>query len=100
MGRKGFFSYREDILHEKEGPVTATAWRGSLLAWANDKGIKVLDVDADERISFVERPEIEGKCKQKGPPHYPTRLMAAQPSLTSVIPWLDALSLFSPFTLC
>lgn len=62
LARKGFFTtYREDVLHENEGPVTAIAWRGSLLAWANEEGVKVLDVDNDERISFVERPEVEGR---------------------------------------
>jgi hypothetical protein len=61
IARKGFFSYREEILHEGEGPVRALAWRGPLVAWANDEGVKVLDVESGERISFVERPEVEGR---------------------------------------
>lgn len=62
LGRKGFFSsYREETLHENEGPITAIAWRGSLVAWANEEGVKVLDVEGEERICFLARPEIEGR---------------------------------------
>ncbi|GAB5034467.1 vacuolar protein sorting 41 [Nannochloropsis oceanica] len=61
LTRKGFFSgSKEECLHEGEGAITAIAWRGGLVAWANEEGVKILDIENDERISFVERPEVEG----------------------------------------
>lgn len=45
LAQKGYFAYREDVLWpppgEREGAVAAVAWRGSLLAWGNDMGVKV-----------------------------------------------------------
>lgn len=31
-------------------------WRSSLIAWANDAGVKVYDAANDQRITFIERP--------------------------------------------
>lgn len=31
-------------------------WRASLIAWANDAGVKVYDAANDQRITFIERP--------------------------------------------
>ena len=36
-------------------------WRTSLIAWANDAGVKVYDAANDQRITFIERP--------RGSPH-------------------------------
>ena len=54
---------QEVEIHRGEGPISSIAWqRGrssgqwSLVAWANSLGIKIYDVDADKRISFIERP--------------------------------------------
>ena len=33
---KGWMGWKEQILHSGEGPIWATAWRGELIAWAND----------------------------------------------------------------
>ena len=61
LARKGFFSgCKEECLHEGEGAITAIAWRGGLVAWANEEGVKILDIENEERISYVERPEVEG----------------------------------------
>jgi hypothetical protein len=32
-------------------------WRGDLLAWANDAGVKVHDMKTDRGIAFIERPK-------------------------------------------
>lgn len=71
----------EKLIHEGEGPIRACAWlssqsgsgapttssasastgasglaAGTLVAWANDAGVKVYDHERDERICFVEAP--------------------------------------------
>ncbi|CAM9864754.1 unnamed protein product, partial [Phaeothamnion confervicola] len=56
LNRKGWFRHKETILHEGEGPVVAAAWRGSLVAWGNDQGLKIMDVEKEERISYVDKP--------------------------------------------
>lgn len=44
------------VLHSGEGPIHAVKWRSSLVAWANDTGVKVYDAANDQRITFIERP--------------------------------------------
>ena len=57
LSKKNWFGQKDSVLHQGEGAVTAVAWaENGLLAWANEWGVKVLDVDTDEKISFVERP--------------------------------------------
>ncbi|PPD88885.1 hypothetical protein GOBAR_DD14149 [Gossypium barbadense] len=38
------------------GPIHAVKWRTSLVAWANNVGVKVYDAANDQRITFIERP--------------------------------------------
>lgn len=33
---KGWLGNKETKIHEGEGPIWAVAWRGNLIAWAND----------------------------------------------------------------
>jgi hypothetical protein len=35
--------------------VHAVKWRTSLIAWANDAGVKVYDTASNQRITFIER---------------------------------------------
>ncbi|KAG7947699.1 hypothetical protein I3843_14G106800 [Carya illinoinensis] len=58
---KKWFGYRDQVLHSGEGPIHAVKWRTSLIAWANDAGVKVYDTADDQRITFIERP--------RGSPH-------------------------------
>ncbi|XP_031262566.1 vacuolar protein sorting-associated protein 41 homolog [Pistacia vera] len=53
---KKWLGYRDQVLHSGEGPIHAVKWRASLIAWANDAGVKVYDVANDQRITFIERP--------------------------------------------
>lgn len=52
---KGWLGYREQILHSGEGTVHVIKWRTSLIAWANDAGVKVYDTASHQRITFIER---------------------------------------------
>ncbi|KAJ8559620.1 hypothetical protein K7X08_003678 [Anisodus acutangulus] len=53
---KKWLGYRDQVLHSGEGPIHAVKWRTSLVAWANDTGVKVYDAANDQRITFIERP--------------------------------------------
>ncbi|KAH0667020.1 hypothetical protein KY285_028226 [Solanum tuberosum] len=53
---KKWLGYRDQVLHSGEGPIHAVKWRTSLVAWANDTGVKVYDASNDQRITFIERP--------------------------------------------
>ncbi|KAL4011310.1 hypothetical protein IC575_028364 [Cucumis melo] len=53
---KKWLGYKDQVLHSGEGPIHAVKWRTSLIAWANDAGVKVYDAANDQRITFIERP--------------------------------------------
>lgn len=50
-----WFSNRNNVIHGGEGPVYAVAWKNTLIAWANDLGVKVFDYITKERITFIGR---------------------------------------------
>ncbi|CAK9872351.1 unnamed protein product [Sphagnum jensenii] len=52
---KGWLGYREQVLHSGEGTVHVVKWRTSLIAWANDAGVKIYDTASYQRITFIER---------------------------------------------
>lgn len=56
MNSKKWFGYKDQVLHSGEGPIHSVKWRGSLIAWANDTGVKVYDTAKDQRVTFIERP--------------------------------------------
>lgn len=56
LNTKGWFGNRDQVLHSGEGPIHAVKWRTSLLAWANDAGVKVYDAANHHRITYIERP--------------------------------------------
>ncbi|KAJ3692977.1 hypothetical protein LUZ60_012072 [Juncus effusus] len=53
---KNWLGYNKQVLHDGEGPIHAVKWRNSLIAWANDLGVKVYDMANNQRIAFIERP--------------------------------------------
>ena len=53
---KGWLGHKETVLHSGEGPIWTTRWRGNMIAWASDKGVRVYDTDARQRISFISAP--------------------------------------------
>jgi hypothetical protein len=50
INKRGWMSHHEVVLHEGEGIITAIAWRGALVAWANSHGVKMMDV---EKVTVV-----------------------------------------------
>ncbi|TFY77062.1 hypothetical protein EWM64_g6951 [Hericium alpestre] len=55
MHEKGWLGHKETILHSGEGPVWQVRWRGRLIAWANDMGVKIYDTLSQTRITFIDR---------------------------------------------
>lgn len=53
---KGWLGHKETVLHSGEGPIWTARWRGNMIAWASDKGVRVYDTDAKQRISFISAP--------------------------------------------
>lgn len=59
LSKKSWLSQKDLVLHEGEGKITAISWKESYLAWSNDRGVKIIDIETDEKITFVERPPSE-----------------------------------------
>jgi vacuolar protein sorting-associated protein 41 len=57
LNTKGWFSHKDNVIHAGEGPVHAVKWRNNLIAWANDLGVKIYDVESEERITYISRPK-------------------------------------------
>ncbi|PWZ03315.1 hypothetical protein BCV70DRAFT_197537 [Testicularia cyperi] len=53
---KSWFGHKETVLHSGEGPIWTTRWRGNFIAWASDKGVRIYDTSAHQRISFISPP--------------------------------------------
>eukprot|EP00252_Welwitschia_mirabilis_P005003 TRINITY_DN1539_c0_g1_i1.p1 TRINITY_DN1539_c0_g1~~TRINITY_DN1539_c0_g1_i1.p1 ORF type:complete len:997 (-),score=210.12 TRINITY_DN1539_c0_g1_i1:238-3228(-) len=68
LSTKGWFGYRDQVLHSGEGPIHAVKWSGSFLAWANDLGVKVYDTANRQRITHIERPHAS-PCAELLRPH-------------------------------
>ncbi|KAJ7717660.1 hypothetical protein B0H16DRAFT_1610599 [Mycena metata] len=56
LHEKGWLGHKETILHTGEGPIWQIRWRGRLIAWANDLGVKIYDTVSQTRITFIDRP--------------------------------------------
>ncbi|KAK7123924.1 hypothetical protein R3I93_022129 [Phoxinus phoxinus] len=47
--------WKTSVLHEGEGNITNVKWRGNLIAWANNVGVKIYDIGSKQRITNVLR---------------------------------------------
>ncbi|EFJ13380.1 hypothetical protein SELMODRAFT_424584 [Selaginella moellendorffii] len=52
FGSKGY-----QDLDSGEGPIHAIVRRTSVIAWANDKGVKLFDTGSQQRLTFIEKPK-------------------------------------------
>lgn len=53
---KGWLGHKETVIHAGEGPIWAVRWRGSLIAWANDAGVRIYDTNTRNKITFINAP--------------------------------------------
>jgi WD40 repeat protein len=67
LNSKGWFSSKDTLLHQGEGSITAIAWQGNFIAWANSLGVKVVDCSSQQHITFIDRPNEDavktGACR-------------------------------------
>lgn len=52
----------QTVLHAGEGPITEVLWRTSLIAWMNDRGVKVYNVKSGRKVTYVARPSRAKGC--------------------------------------
>ncbi|CDS11660.1 hypothetical protein LRAMOSA03923 [Lichtheimia ramosa] len=55
MNEKGWLGHKDQVLHANEGPIYSIVWNGTLIAWANDTGVKIYDTSTHSRITYIER---------------------------------------------
>jgi hypothetical protein len=57
LHEKGWLGHKETTLHSGgEGPVWASAWRTTLIAWASDTGVRLYDTLSSMRVAYLDRP--------------------------------------------
>lgn len=57
LHEKGWLGHKETTLHSGgEGPVWASAWRTTLIAWACDTGVRIYDTSSSTRVAYLDRP--------------------------------------------
>ncbi|KAJ1675583.1 Vacuolar protein sorting-associated protein 41, partial [Spiromyces aspiralis] len=44
------------VIHSGSGPIGAIKWRGQLVAWANDEGVRIYNSKTEAQVGFIERP--------------------------------------------
>ncbi|CAB4404044.1 unnamed protein product [Rhizophagus irregularis] len=54
----GWFGQKQDTVlqHSGEGPISAVRWKGPLIAYANDEGVKIYNTQIQQRITYIKRP--------------------------------------------
>uniref|UniRef100_A0A2K6UTV7 Vacuolar protein sorting-associated protein 41 homolog n=1 Tax=Saimiri boliviensis boliviensis TaxID=39432 RepID=A0A2K6UTV7_SAIBB len=73
--------WKSAILHEGEGNIRSVKWRGHLIAWANNMGVKIFDIISKQRITNVPRDDISLR-----PDMYPCSL-CWKDNVTLIIGW-------------
>ncbi|KAL9936540.1 hypothetical protein V8E36_004608 [Tilletia maclaganii] len=59
LREKSWFGHRETILHAGEGPIWCARWRGTYIAWANDRGVRIYNTATQSRITFIPAPSAD-----------------------------------------
>ncbi|RHY32856.1 hypothetical protein DYB32_002161 [Aphanomyces invadans] len=57
VNKKGWIIDKENTIHEGEGPVHCIRYHENLLAWVNDWGVKIYNIETDTRVTYIERPQ-------------------------------------------
>ncbi|XP_060051821.1 vacuolar protein sorting-associated protein 41 homolog isoform X2 [Erinaceus europaeus] len=73
--------WKSSVLHEGEGNIRSVKWRGHLIAWANNMGVKIFDIASKQRITNVPRDDVSLR-----PDMYPCSL-CWKDSVTLIIGW-------------
>ncbi|PRP83024.1 RING zinc finger-containing protein [Planoprotostelium fungivorum] len=89
MNSKGWFGRRDNNIHSGEGPIYSIKWCQSLIAWANDMGVKIFDCDSGQRITYIDRPKGSPR-----PDLYHCQLCWESPT-SLLIGWADSVKIGS-----
>lgn len=82
-----WFTNRDNVIHSGEGPIYAIEWRKSLLAWANNFGVKFYDTDANEPLMVCI------KRGQRGDPASNRCCLCWSSDNTLIIGWGDSVKI-------
>ncbi|KAI8449067.1 hypothetical protein BY996DRAFT_215550 [Phakopsora pachyrhizi] len=55
LHEKGWLGNIETVLHSGEGPVWTIEWKSHHIAWANDTGIRILDINTHQKVAHILR---------------------------------------------
>ncbi|KWU41462.1 vacuolar protein sorting-associated protein 41, partial [Rhodotorula sp. JG-1b] len=55
LSEKGWLGQKDVTLYSGEGPIWAAEWRGTLIAWASDAGVRIYDTATSHRITYISR---------------------------------------------
>jgi len=55
--RRGWLGRRDTVAHQASGRIEALAWMGSLVAVADEAGVKIQNIETGERLAHVDRPK-------------------------------------------
>jgi len=53
LNRRGTFDSKNVTIHSGEGPIARVRWRGTLIAWANSKGVKIVDIKTVQKVTHI-----------------------------------------------
>lgn len=56
LHRRRLMGSSRSVIHEGEGFVTRICWRTPLIAWANDRGVKIYNVMSGQKVTYIARP--------------------------------------------
>ena len=57
LNKKSWFSYQDMVINENEGPITTIAIAYPFVAWCNEYGTKVYNVEQESSVTYVPKPD-------------------------------------------
>ncbi|KAH9468700.1 hypothetical protein Pst134EA_009234 [Puccinia striiformis f. sp. tritici] len=55
LHEKGWLGNKETILHSDEGSIWSAEWKNNLVVWANDTGVRIIDVNTHQKVAYIPR---------------------------------------------
>ncbi|KAA1109715.1 Vacuolar protein sorting-associated protein 41 [Puccinia graminis f. sp. tritici] len=55
LHEKGWLGNKETVLHSNEGSIWSAEWKNNLVVWANDTGIRIIDINTHQKVAYIPR---------------------------------------------
>ncbi|WAR58259.1 hypothetical protein PtB15_5B492 [Puccinia triticina] len=55
LHEKGWLGNKETVLHSNEGSIWSAEWKNNLVVWANDTGIRIIDINTHQKLAYIPR---------------------------------------------